>query len=260
MGDVGEAELLEHVGADAVRTEHDRVGPPGRSGVADAVVHVAARVVRDRAGELAVEQDTVDEQPVVAGQCGEASGGAGVVGSLGDVDMDPDAEVGGEPSRGGEGVVRARERGVDADQSLAAGTQEALVLGEATAGAVGPVAVGDAVGADDPHADVGTGVSDHVERALDRVGALVVVDDRGRAGEQRLDGAQAGARPQHVEVEGSVEAPPDLLEDLPERGRRDRRGGHAARQRRVQVVVGADQAGGLAAHRANVVAGLSTSR
>ena len=105
---------------------------------------------------------------------------------------------------------------MDADHPAAAGAQEALVLGEAAAGAVRAVAVGDAVRAHDAHADLGAGVGDHVEAALDGVGALVVVDDAGRAGEQRLDGAEPGAGPQHVEIEGAVEAPPDLLEDLAE--------------------------------------------
>ena len=75
------------------------------------------------------------------------------------------------------------------------------------------MAVGHAVGAHDADADLGTRLGDHVEAALDGVRALVVVDDAGRAGEQRLDGAETGARPQDVEVEGGVEAPPDLLED-----------------------------------------------
>ena len=111
------------------------------------------------------------------------------------------------------------------------------------------MAVGDAVRADDPDTDLGAGLGDHVEAALDGVRALVVVDDAGRAGEQRLDGTEAGARPQHVEVEGGVEPPPDLLEDLPERAGRGRRGRHAAGERGVQVVVGADESGRLGTHR-----------
>ena len=67
-----------------------------RPGVADAVVHVAARVVGDGAGQRAVEPDAVDEQPVVGGQAGEALPRAGVLRTLGDVDVHADAEVGGQ--------------------------------------------------------------------------------------------------------------------------------------------------------------------
>ena len=164
------------------------------------------------------------EQPVVGGEGGQPLPRAGVLGTLGDVDVHADAEVGGQPGGRGERVVGARERGVDADHPPPAGAQEALVLGQPAAGAVGAVAVGDAVGAHDAHADLGAGLGDHVEAALDGVRALVVVDDAGRPGEQRLDGAEAGAGPQHVEVEGGVEAPPDLLEDLAERASASRGG------------------------------------
>ena len=169
--------------------------------------------------------------------------------ALGDVDVDTDAEIGGQAGSGGERVVGAREGGVDADQTPSAGAQEALVLGQAAAGAVGAVAVGHAVRADDAHADLGAGVGDDVEAALDGRRALVVVDDRRRAGEQRLQRAEAGRGAQHVEVQGGVEAPPDLLEDLGEVVRRGRRRRHAAGQRRVEVVVPADEAGGDGAHR-----------
>ena len=147
-----------------------------------------------------------------------------------------------------ERVVGARERGVDADEAAPAGAQEALVLGQAATGAVGAVAVGDAVGADDADADLGTGVGDDVEAALDGVRALVVIDDAGRPGEQRFDGAEPGARSQHVEVEGGVEPPPHLLEDLQEVVGRRRRRRHPARQRRVQVVMGTHEPRGGRAH------------
>ena len=165
------------------------------------------------------------------------------------MDVDADPQVGGEPGGRRQRVVGARERGVHADHAAAAGAQEALVLGEAAAGAVGAVAVGDAVGAHDADADLGARVGDDVEAALDGVRALVVVDDPGRAGEQRLDGAEARAGAQHVEVERGVEAPPDLLEDLAEVARRRRRRRHPPGERRVEVVVGAHQPRRLGGHR-----------
>jgi multidrug transporter EmrE-like cation transporter len=220
VGDVGEAELLQHVGADAVGAEHDRVRSARRRGVADAVVHVRARVVGDGAGQVAVERHAVDEQPVVGGQPLEPSaGGVHPPGPRRHVDVHADAEVAGQPGGRLERVVAAGERGVHADHPTPAGAQEPLVLGQAAARAVGAVAVGDAVRAHHPHPDLGARVGDHVEAALDRVRALVVVDDGGGAAQQRLGGAEQGAGAQHVEVERGVEPPPDLLEDLAEGGR-----------------------------------------
>ena len=54
--------------------------------------------------------DTVDDQPVVAREFGEASGRVDVVGTLGDVDVEPDPEVGCES---GGGSVFADKRGSD---------------------------------------------------------------------------------------------------------------------------------------------------
>ena len=248
VGDVRQAELLEHVGADAVGAEHHRVRAGRRTGVADAVVHVAARVVGDRARQVTIEQHAVHEQPIVACEVGQPGAGVGVGRALGDVHVHADAEVSGQSRGRGQRVVGARERGVHADHPPPTGADEALVLGQPAAGAVGPVAVGDAVRTHHGHADLGARLGDHVEAALDRVRALVMVDDAGGAAHQRLGGAEAGARPDHVEVEGGVEAPPHLLEDRCEVGGRGRRGRHPARQRRVQVVVGADETGRGGAH------------
>ena len=150
----------------------------------------------------------------IACQVGQAGAGVGVGWALGDVDVDADAEIGGQSRGGGQRVVGARERGVHADHPPPTGAHEALVLGQPAARPVGPVAVGDAVRTHARDADLGARLGDHVEAALDRVRALVMVDDAGGAAHQRLGGAEAGAGPDHVEVEGCVEAPPHLLEDL----------------------------------------------
>ena len=57
----------------------------------------------------------------------------------------------------------------------------------------------------------------------------------------------------HLEVEDAVEPPPDVLEDLAERGRRPAGRWHATRERRVDVVVGADEPGGHRGVRAAVL-------
>ena len=248
MGDVGEAELLEHVGADAVGAEHDVVGSARRAGIADCVVHVAARVVGDRPGEVAVEPDAVDEQPVVGREPGEPLPRGGVLRTLGHVDVHAAAEITRQPGGRMERLVGAGEGGVHADHSAATGAQEPLVLGEPAAGAIGAVAISHAVGAHHAHADLGAGVGDDVEAALDRLRALVVVDDPGGPGEQRLERAEPGAGAQDLEVEGRVEAPPDLLEDLAEATGRRRRRRHPAGEGRVQVMVGAHHPRRLGGH------------
>src|SRR5512140_809777 len=69
----------------------------------------------------------------------------------------------------------------------------------------------------------------------------MVVDDRGGPGFERLERPEPRRPADHLQVEGGVEPPPDLLEDLAE-GRRDLRGRrHAPGERRVQVVMGADE-------------------
>ncbi len=142
-----------------------------------------------------------------------------------------------------ERLVAQREAGVGADQAPAAGLEEPFVLGQPGLGALGPVAVGDLVGAHDPHAHLGAGLGDDVERAVDGGRGGVVVDDGRGPRLQGLDRPQQ-RRPAHqLQVEGGVEPPPHLVEDLGEARRRLRRGRHAPGQGRVQVVVGADQAG-----------------
>ena len=148
LQDVGQPERLEHVPADPVRAERDRVREARRVGVADRIVQVRHRVVEDRAPQVVVgrQVDAVREQPVVAREARQAARRVDVADPLADVDVDADAEVVGQAGGRVQRVVGAGERGVDADQAAAAGPEEPLVLGEAAPGAVGAVAVGDAVG------------------------------------------------------------------------------------------------------------------
>ena len=213
-----EPELLEHVGADAVGAERDAC-EARRAPVADRVVEVRARVVHDGAGQLAFEVHGVGEDPPIVGAAGEARARRGVDGVFGDVHVHADAEIGREAAHRVERLVGERERRVRADEPAPARAQEPLVLGEAGLGAVGAVAIGDLVAAQHAHADLGARLRDHVEAALDRVRARVMVDDRGRPRLERLERAEQRAPAQHLEVEGAVDAPPDELEDLGERAR-----------------------------------------
>ena len=70
-----------------------------------------------------------------------------------------------------------------------------------------------------------------------------MVDERGRAREQRLHPADERGRAHALLVERAVEPPPDALEDLDEALGRLERVGHAAGERRVEMRVRADVAG-----------------
>ena len=201
--------------------------------------------MHDDARQRAFQVHRVREQPRLVGVDEQPGPRAGVGLRLRDVEMHAHAEIGREVGHRVEGVVGEREARVGTDEAVAAGAQEPLVLGQAGLGAVEPVAIGDLVAAAHAHADLGARFRDHVEAALDRVRRRVVVDDAGGAGLERLERAEA-RRPAHeLQVERTVEPPPDALEDLDEGGRRPRRCRHPARQRRVEVGVRADQPGRL---------------
>ena len=185
----------------------------------------------------------VDQQPIVGAQLGQPLGGRGVHRALGHVDVYPGAQIGGQAGGGCQRAVGAGEGGVDPDHAPAPGPQKLLVLGQAPPGPVGAVAVGHPVGAADPHPHLGASIGNGLQRALDGVGRLVVVDDGGAARLQRLQRAQLGRPLDDVEVERPVEAPPDQLQDVGEAGGRAGRGGHPPGQCGIQVMVGADQPG-----------------
>ena len=112
---------------------------------------------------------------------------------LGGVDVQADAEVGCDLDAGGERLVGERERRVRADEAAGErrfapleAREEAPVLGEPGERDVRPVAVGRLVAEDAAQPEAAERVGDHVERAVDRVRRGVVVDHRGRPGEQRL--------------------------------------------------------------------------
>ena len=169
-GDVGEPELLEHVGADAVGAQRNRQIESARSGIADRVVHVRPRVVHEGAAKTVIvrQVDAVDDQPVVITVIDEPLPGVGI--AFRNVHMHPDVVLSRQLRRRGDRVVGAGEGGMQADISLAfTVAQEPIVLGQAGSSTLGAVTVGDTVRARDPNADLLTGVGDHRERALDRI-------------------------------------------------------------------------------------------
>ncbi len=202
-----------------------------------------------RADELELaraEVDAVGEQRPGAerARLGEPLDRAGVDPVLGRVHVQRP-----ELGAGGERLVGEREGGVGADERARQRrplpgdpAQEAAVLGEPGPRPRGAVAVGGLVAEHRAGAEPAERLLDHVERAVDRVRRGVVVDERRRPGEQRLDPADERGGADRVLVERPVEPPPDPLQDLEEALGRRERVGHAAGERRVEVRVRADVA------------------
>ena len=248
---VGQPEGLEHVAADAVRAERHGVGEARRVGVADRVVEVGHGVVEDRAvqagGRVGRCTQWASSQSSRVRPANRRGASRSPTPSQ-TWTCTPDAEVGCQPGRRLQGGVGAGEGGVDAHEAASPGAQEPLVLLQPAPRPIGPVTVGDAVGEPGAHPDLGAGLGDDVQAALDGVGRFVVVHDGGGAALQRLEGAEHGGPADHLQVQRAVQAPPDELQDLLEVAGRPRRGGHAAGQRRVQVVVRADESRGQGCH------------
>ena len=163
----------------------------------------------------------VSQYPRVLRQVFDPFGGFGVLGTLVDMYVNPDPVALGQPGCGRQQLVATGERGVDTDQAPPACAQEPVVFFQAATGVVRTMAVCDSVGRDHPNPDLGDCVGNDRQAALQR-------------SELR--------RPlEHLEVEGGVESPPDQFQDLLERGGGAWWGWHPPGQRRVQVVVGADQ-------------------
>ena len=192
----------------------------------------AGQVERPRAGQA------LDHPATVVGEAAVL-----VDAVLGHVQMQAGVVRAREVDGGGEQLVADRERGVQADEGRPAGIQVTRGLGKAGRRRVGAVAVAQLQAEHVGEADLREGIGDDVEAAGDGVRRGVVVDHAGHAAAHRVDGGGEGRGANQVVVERAVEAPPDQLEDLGEVARRPGRGGHAAGEGRVDVVVGADQAG-----------------
>ena len=97
--------------------------------------------------------------------------------------------------------------------------EEALVLPHAGAGALRAVAVRDLIAEHraDPH--LRQRVRDQVEGSVDGAGRGVVIDQRGRAGEQRVHSAHERRGAHGLSIQRPVQPPPDALQDLQEVGR-----------------------------------------
>ncbi|MCL6645896.1 MAG: aminotransferase class I/II-fold pyridoxal phosphate-dependent enzyme [Dehalococcoidia bacterium] len=238
-----------------------------RGGIAYPVVPVRPRVLHDPAATLggqahlvgarmdAVGEDRSRRQRAERGQPRDRSGvatrpGVGDVGgTLGHVHMQHGAELAAEPAGFADRLVGHRERRVQPDGALHEGPvvrrDEAAALFEASPRLVAAaVPLGRAVAEQRAHPELLAGVGEHVEGALDEAGRLVMVDDRGRAGHERLGHVQARRGPQARPVEGAVEPPPDAFENLDEADRGRVWRGHAeADEAAVEVRVSVGETG-----------------
>jgi hypothetical protein len=134
-----------------------------------------------------------------------------------------------------DGLVRDGEGRVQTDEAshegALVGAKKALALGQSPATFFGSsVPVGGPVARGQADAELLGAVGQHVERALDEMGRLVVIDEGGGAVGERVGDGVARGRAQRGGVECAVEPPPDALQDLQEVRRRRRGCGQAQRR------------------------------
>ena len=130
------------------------------------------------------------EQPVAGRDILQPLAGRRVDSVLGDVDVDSLPEIDGKPGDGLERRVGKSEACVGADETVAARPQEALVLRQTGPHPIQAVAVRHLVTTRGADANLGAGIGDDAERALDRIRGGMVVDDRRRPPLERLERAQ----------------------------------------------------------------------
>ncbi len=112
---------------------------------------------------------------------------------LGGVDVESQARFGGGGDAVGERLVRQGQGGVEAEGGSnlgfglwALGFREAHVFGDAGLRPLRPIPVGDLIAEADPQPCLLHRLGDDVERALDGVGAGVMINQRGRAVANRI--------------------------------------------------------------------------
>jgi len=271
--EVGELELFEHVGADAIGAKRQVAVLRQVQVVAHVVVHVGAGVVHQE-GIAAVEQldvgraqvDAVSDQGLAVDKAKLVQPGDGllamVVVAVGHVvsvfrHMDMQTATGDlyRFAQHGQPLVGHGEGGVGADMSLhqigfaplgfgridLLGEQDVLLhpglqLGEAAV-AIRGLEAGHAA-----QTRLHKPFAQHIQGALDEVGRGVVVDHRAAAALDRFQRADEAAVVEGLLIERPIEPPPEVFQG----GDKVRAGGDVGhdppRQAGVEVVVGTDDA------------------
>ena len=130
---------------------------------------------------------------------------------FGDVYMHDGVEIPAELGRFVDGFIGDSERSVQRDDALdqrpSVVANESAALGPTALRLFAPaVALGGAEAERGAHAELLAGVGQNVERALDELGRLVVIDQRAGARQQGLGDVEPGRGAQARLVEGAVEA------------------------------------------------------
>jgi len=263
-------ELPHDVTSEPVRSDPDpdpagehrpHLGRPHR------VVHVRARVV-DHArrplgeeGELGPrEVDPVDEerplgedpepiQPLCGANTVLVEGVQRVLLPLGEVDVERKLEGSSRLPRAGEGLIGEGERGVEPHVGsevppLPLLTGEPDVLRDPLLALPLPAAVRDLVAEVGPQPDLGDGPFELGERPRDRGRRRMVVEQGRHPAPEMAHCPHERRLVDRVQVEGPVELPPQLVQDLPERMGGEVREGHPPSEGRVEVSVSVDETGG----------------
>ncbi len=141
--------------------------------------------------------------------------------------------------------VAQRQAGVQAERAphpcpLLARLDEPQVLRDSRFGFFLSVAVGHFVAQHAAQPRLVHRIGDHIQAALNEIGAGMVIEQRGRAMLDRIDQAHQRAGAHRVPVERLVQRPPQPLEDRREIRWRVAGNRHAPRIRPVKMCVGAD--------------------
>jgi hypothetical protein len=239
---IGKPCFFEHVSANAVGAEHDAIRSTLRMGVANTVIHVAPRVVRNRPRQVAVEMHAMNQQPVVSGQRFEPPAGISIVNALSHMDMNANAMLGSQSCCRGQRVVGAGERCVHTDHAPTTFAEKAIIFCKPSPSAIDTMTICDAVCEVRAYTDLCARFGNDAERTFDYRRAFVMIDDGGRSRHQSLGRAKQRRPSDHVVVKRHIQPPPNLLKNFQEAGGLLRWSRHTAGESGIQVMVAAHQA------------------
>ena len=120
------------------------------------------------------------------------------------------------------------------------GANKALILGDAGERPFGPVAIRNLIGARHAHTGLLCTIGDHIQRALNRIGAGVMVDQARRAVADCVHQRRQCRVANVLQVKRLVQPPPQFLQDFDKVPRRLSAERHAARERPIKVGVAAN--------------------
>ena len=200
--------------------------------------------------------------------------GIGISTAFRHMDMHTHPQSGGEIGGGGQRLIGTGECRMDANHAPAARSDETLALGQTPPRRIGHmggsraerarlplhgngpeagVSIRNTIGTYNPDTYFGARVGDDIETALDGIGTFMMINDGGGTAFKGFQSPEFGRPLQHLQVEGTVEPPPHLLQDGGKVWRGPGRRGHATGQGRIEVMMCADKPGRGGSHTSHTM-------